>query len=253
LNIQVMSDLHLECAAFVPPISSADVVVLAGDIGVSTEGIQWAKDMFDVPVIYVAGNHEYWDPRQSMPEHKAQMQALASDSHVHFLDNDVLIIKGVRFIGTTLWTDLTRAPSALYSDMDRIIVDYEVSRDVGGLLHFTTDYAQTLFDLNVAWLKSELAKPFAGKTVVVTHHAPSRRSEHAQYAGNVWNPCFMSDLEELMGDGLDVWLHGHTHNNFDYTVNGTRVVCNPRGYPYPEPLMAWENPLFNPAKMVKIE
>ena len=27
-----------------------------------------------------------------------------------------------------------------------------------------------------------------------------------------------------------LWVHGHTHDSFDYTINGTRVVCNPRGY-----------------------
>jgi predicted phosphodiesterase len=28
-----------------------------------------------------------------------------------------------------------------------------------------------------------------------------------------------------------LWIHGHTHDPFDYEINGTRVICNPRGYP----------------------
>ena len=70
LRIHLLSDLHLEFAPFVPQVSSADVVVLAGDIGVGSQGMQWAKEVFDIPVLYVAGNHEYQNPELSMPEHK---------------------------------------------------------------------------------------------------------------------------------------------------------------------------------------
>ena len=33
----------------------------------------------------------------------------------------------------------------------------------------------------------------------------------------------------LDGSRAQLWIHGHTHDSFDYVVNGTRVVCNPRG------------------------
>ena len=79
-----------------------------------------------------------------------------------------------------------------------------------------------------------LNEPFAGKTVVITHHAPSEKSVHPRYANNLLTPAFASDLEDLMeGDRVALWIHGHTHDVFDYEVYGTRVVCNPRGYlPY---------------------
>jgi len=250
LKIHLLSDLHLECAFFMPPINSADVVVLAGDIGVGTQGMAWAKDCFDVPVIYVCGNHEYHDPRWSMLEHKAWMRKTCEASNVHFLDNDVAIIDGVRFIGTTLWADLTRAPDALYCDIDHIIVDHGADKRPSAQVHFSEAYGQSLFERNRAWLEAELANPFDGETVVVTHHAPSFNSLHAQYRDNPWNPCFISDLEHLMGDGVDLWLHGHTHNNSDYRVNGTRVLCNPRGYP--NPLGNWENRMFDPNLIVQL-
>jgi Icc-related predicted phosphoesterase len=67
--------------------------------------------------------------------------------------------------------------------------------------------------------------------VVVTHHAPSRSSIHPRFAGSLLNACFVSDLEALAdGDKVRLWVHGHTHDSFDYQLNGTRVVCNPRGY-----------------------
>jgi hypothetical protein len=67
--------------------------------------------------------------------------------------------------------------------------------------------------------------------VVVTHHAPSRQSIHPRFAGSPLNACFVSDAERLMGvERVVLWIHGHTHDSFDYTVGGTRVLCNPRGY-----------------------
>jgi hypothetical protein len=67
-------------------------------------------------------------------------------------------------------------------------------------------------------------------TVVVIHHLPHRRSIHPKYNGSDLNPSFASDLSDLMGPPVSLWIHGHTHESFDYVVNSTRVVCNPRGY-----------------------
>jgi len=248
MNIHLLSDLHLECAFFEPPVNAADVVVLAGDIGVGTQGVQWAKDFFDVPVIYVVGNHEYHDADITIAKHMTGMKEMSAGSNVMILDNESIEIGGVRFVGSTMWTDLKEIEAVLYCDHDNILINYEA----GCVLeHFNLQYAQALFEKNRAWLKRELSKPFDGKTVVITHHAPSFGSLHAQYAANPWNPCFISDLEYLMGSGVDLWMHGHTHNNFDYRVDGTRVVCNPRGYP--NPLGGWENRTFDPDLMVQLE
>jgi len=243
LNILLLSDLHLEYEPFVPSVNSADVVVLAGDIGVGAKGVLWAKDTFDVPVVYVSGNHEYHDPCLSMAEHKELMLEACVGTNVSWLDNDVVTINGVRFIGSTLWADLKGSPSPLYCDIDCITVDYDTTTSSGGVVPFNESYAKLLFKRNRAWLMSELNKSFDGKTVVVTHHAPSFGSLHRQYETNPWNSCYISDLEALMGENIDVWVHGHTHNSFDYTLNGTRIICNPRGYL--NPFGGWENKLFD--------
>jgi len=248
MQLHILSDLHLECAPIIVDKTDADVVILAGDIRPGPKGVRWAKANFDVPVIYVPGNHEYYNPAWTMDELLCEMRYESEESNVTILDRDSVELGGVRFIGTTLWTDLLGDPfggiecGVIGSDTGNICV-----ADGEGL---TSRVAQPLFEQNRAWLKAQLAQPFDGKTVVITHHAPSGKSMHPQYEGNPWNSCFVTDMEPLMGNSVDLWVHGHTHNGFDYEVNGTRVICNPRGYPHP--FGGWENPEFNPGLLINV-
>ncbi len=239
MKVQVLSDVHLDHAQYVPPVTDADIVVLAGDIAEGDLGVLWAKQVFDVPVAYVAGNHEFYDSDHTMKETIEMMKVAAEGSNVIVLDNESLVIGDVRFLGSTMWTNLHDAPGVLYSDGAYI----SVGDDTSGMNQFDKAYAQGLFERNRAWLKREISQPFDGKTVVVTHHAPSLQSIHPQYAGNYWNGCFVTDVEDLMGEHVDLWAHGHTHSSFDYNIKGTRVVCNPRGYP--GVFGGFENPKFN--------
>ena len=247
MNIQILSDIHLDHAPLNEVQSDADVVVLAGDIAEGIDGVLWAKENFDVPVIYVAGNHEYYDSCWSMSEWMKLMKDEALGSNVVMLDNEVAVIDGVRFVGTSLWSDLKELPHALYSDESCIMADYVNDE----YIPFSKPFAQRLFQRNKAWLKETFAQAFDGKTVVVTHHAPSLQSVHQKWAGNMWNPAFISDLEHLMGKAVALWVPGHTHDCFDYIVDKqTRVVCNPRGYP--QVFGGWENAQFDVSKVVKI-
>ena len=76
------------------------------------------------------------------------------------------------------------------------------------------------------------------KFVVVSHHAPSRLSTHERYRGqHDMNGAFSSKLDWFIKDHpqIKLWIHGHTHDPWDYQIDGTRVVCNPRGYAGHEP------------------
>jgi Icc-related predicted phosphoesterase len=99
----------------------------------------------------------------------------------------------------------------------------------------------------VKWLERKLTEAFDGPTVVVSHHLPHRQSIHPKYQGNPLNPCFASDLARLVRAPVALWIHGHTHESMDYVVNGTRVVCNPRGYVPMEP-----NPSFDSMRVVDL-
>ena len=106
--------------------------------------------------------------------------------------------------------------------------DHRLIRDGGDA--FTTGRGLARHRADLAFIEAELAKPFAGPTVVVTHHAPHARSIHPKYAATVLSAAFASDLTAVNERGRpDLWLHGHAHASSDYRVGETRVVCNPKG------------------------
>jgi len=229
LRIRIYSDLHLEREAFSPQGGDADLVVLAGDIANGAAGIEWARATFTAPVLYLAGNHEYYDGEFESVQ--AAMRA-AAGGPVELLDCSATVIDGIRFLGCTLWTDYSLAPAAerpaVIEGARKHNPDYQKIRY--GSRAMAPEDAIALCGRHRSWLCNELARPFAGTTVAITHFAPHRRSIAPKYADHRANPAFVVDLDEAMGAPA-LWIHGHTHTYFDYGVRGTRVVCNPRGYP----------------------
>ena len=230
MHIRILSDLHLEAAPFDPPQTPADVVVLAGDIANGNDGITWARKHFSVPVLYVPGNHEYYEGEVGAVT-KA-LPAAAQGSQVHMLDCGEFISGTTRFLGCALWTDFSLASPPerrrVIEQSRKFNPDYRLIR-MGGRA-FTPEDGITLCVEHKAWLTRKLDEPFEGDTVVITHFAPHTGSIAPAFAGHPANPGFIVPMDDLMGKAK-LWLHGHTHTAFDYDVNGTRVVSNPRGYP----------------------
>ena len=265
MKLHILSDLHLEFAArhtpYVPAATEAEVVILAGDIHNGTRGIDWAEQMFPRQmVLYIPGNHEYYDGEWA-PVLEALKQRASITANVHVLDNDELIFGGVRFLGATLWTDFellghANTRSAMASARTRV-VDFRAIR-VDSERPLTPEQTVIWHRAAVTFLKRRLAQPYGGKTVVVTHHAPHPNSIHARWAGDVVNAAFVSDLSHLMSRAV-LWVHGHTHDSFDYTVNATRIVANPQGYPLSrrnaslQTPIRYENSRFDPRCVVSIQ
>lgn len=251
LRFRVFSDLHLEFFDWTPPSTAADLIVLAGDIAVGTDGVRWARRHFpQTPIVYVPGNHEFYGAR--LPDAVEALRSEARRLDVHFLDGDECTLGGARFLGTTLWTDyalygsaeaqLTRAMADAKEGMN----DFKMIEWVDGD-RFTPELVREIHLIRAQWLAERLALPYSGPTVVVTHHLPHRLSIHPKFEGTRLNPCFASDLDHLVRAPVALWIHGHTHESLDYVVNGTRVVCNPRGYLPSEP-----NLCFDPLGLVEL-
>jgi predicted phosphodiesterase len=253
MKLNILSDLHLSQADLCLPGSDADVVILAGDIARPEQAVAWACGI-GKQVLYVPGNHEFYGG--SIVGTVARLKALCAGTRVHVLDGDEVRIGPIRFLGATLWTDFllygdgegrsTAVEAAFRSmrDFQRIHLDEEKTA------LFTPLDSATLFGHHAAWLGARLAKPHDGPTVVITHHAPSAKSIHPRFAGSALNACFVSNAEQLLdGSRAALWVHGHTHDSFDYVVNGVRVVCNPRGYARDG---VNENSLFDPGLTIDV-
>jgi predicted phosphodiesterase len=232
--LNILSDLHLGQGALAAPRTDADVVVLAGDIGRPEQAIAWATAL-GKPVLYVPGNHEFYGG--SIAGTLARLRQLCAGTAVRLLSDEQVVIGKVRFLGSTLWTDFLldgadEGRTAAVEQALRFMRDYSrIWLDDGLQQLFTPLDCAALYQRHCAWLAHKLAEPHDGPTVVITHHAPSAGSIHPRFAGSPLNACFVSRAEHLLdGERVQLWIHGHTHDSFDYQVNGTRVVCNPRGY-----------------------
>jgi predicted phosphodiesterase len=253
MKLNILSDLHLSQGELALPANDADVVVLAGDIARPPEAIAWAARLAK-PVLYVPGNHEFYGG--TIRGSVSRLKQLCEGTRIRVLDDEIELIGNVRFLGSTLWTDFMlfgdgEGRQAAMDEALRFMRDFtRIRLDEGAPALFTPRDSAALFQRHAAWLADQLARPHEGATVVITHHAPSRASIHPRFEGSMLNACFVSDAGYLLEGGrARLWIHGHTHDSFDYVLNGTRVVCNPRGYARGE---VNENAAFDPDFIVEI-
>lgn len=237
-----MSDLHTEFdrggPEFVPPKVDCDVVVLAGDIGLGSKGVEWAARHFpDKPVIYILGNHEYY--KDSYPDLVERLQKATETTQIHVLENGswtpAEALSGWRILGCTLWTDFKvtgNAELAMF-DAQMGMEDYRSIRVAPRYRRLRPLDTLAAHRESLSWLEDELGGWECRNVIVVTHHLPSLSSIDPKYTGTPLNPAFASNLDDLIDRYRPaLWIHGHTHRACDYRMpGGTRVVCNPKGYP----------------------
>jgi len=233
MNIQILSDLHLEFESLEIDTSNADVVVLAGDIHIGDKGIHWTlENITDKPVIYVLGNHEYY--KQAHPKLISQLRELCDGTNIHLLENDSALIKGIEFFGCTLWTDfeLFGDPRVAGYQCQQVMTDFKKIKKSPGYSKLRSIDVAMINKQSQRWLTQALAQSTATKKVVVSHHAPSLLSVPEQYQSDIVSAAYASNSDALVANsGAALWIHGHMHEPCDYHIGQTRVVCNPRGYP----------------------
>ncbi|PDT50157.1 phosphatase [Sinorhizobium fredii] len=239
MRLWVISDLHTEFAPFaVPrPLPRADACVVAGDFGVGgiTPALTWLHRNIApaMDLVFVAGNHDYY--RTAYVEALREGREAASRlPGVHFLENDTVTLDSVTFVGCTLWTDfaLNGHQELAMFDARTGMNDYKrIKFAKRPFARFTPERTVRTHLDSRAYLERVLAAA-NGKTVVVTHHAPSRLSIPEHLASDRLSAAYASNLDDLMLKFKPaLWIHGHIHDPVDYLVGGTRVLSNPVGYP----------------------
>lgn len=249
LSLQIASDLHLEFgteghtfdAALVP---AAPVLALVGDICSLTrerdiamygQFLRWCAARWEL-VLVCTGNHEYYNHggKVTMDQADATLSKLCATAgpNVVFMQGTGIDVNGVRVLGATLWSDLPTAEitAAVEGHLNDYRLVYMRGRD-GRPERLTGAASSELHRQTVAWLTREIEHA-PGKTVVLTHHAPTFEDTSApQYVGLPTTHGFASDLTRLFRPQLRLWAFGHTHFNTDrHHPSGTRVVANQKGY-----------------------
>ena len=203
-------------------------MVVAGDINVHARGVEWANEAFSCPVIYVCGNHEFYRGHIDYTLTKIRRSA---DQHVQVLENESLIIDGVRLLGGTGWTDFTATDNAYFaaSAAAEQMNDYRLIR-AGS--NFRRLRPADVIGRNIAtrvFLERELAAGFEGKTVVITHHCPVPEAAGDLDEGDL-GAAYYNRWHSLVSQA-DAWIFGHAHTSVDFKLGDCRLVSNPRGYP----------------------
>lgn len=292
MKLALCSDVHLEFGPLeLKNTEAADVLILSGDILVANElcdreeAMKRAKlsksfkaskiyDFLDScttefkDVVYVAGNHEHYSGDIAKTHDILRTYLNPVYKNLHILENQIVRIGGVTFIGATLWTDMNKGDPITLYEIAKMMNDFRIIKNSNNMIKSRTlDYAAmgitgnsyelpknekdwiykessfaARFDpMDAAIIHKETLEIIEALTmdkenekfVVVGHHAPTKLSTHPRYADEyTTNGGYSSDLSEfiLARPQIKVWTHGHTHEPFDYMVGSTRVVCNPRGY-----------------------
>jgi Icc-related predicted phosphoesterase len=266
MKIQLVSDLHLEFEDVnIKNESGADVLILSGDILVADDLRNQPADLSlaDIPdegygrarralryrdfflrvsfqfkhVIYIMGNHEHYHGKFDKSAGIIRETIGYLNIHnIHLLDRDIKEIDGVHFVGGTMWTDCNKGDPMTQYHLEHCMTDFRVIRIAGeNFKKFLPMRTVMEFTKTRDYFKTVIGNlPKDAKIVVCSHHAPSSLSIHEIYKNDtLMNGGYSSDLSEFILDHpqIKLWTHGHMHNNFDYMIGDTRVVCNPKGYP----------------------
>ena len=242
MKIRVFSDLHLEhfSASQIFDPKEGDVLILAGDIlcakHFKTNGyIHQVYDRFlsDCSknydkVLYVFGNHEFYGYNYEGTKKKIKENL---PSNFHILDNDTIKIGDWNFIGFTLWTDFRGENALEMMEAECNMNDYKVIRIGSNYRKLRTDDTLNFHKESKKYLLNQL-QTLNDNVFVISHHAPSYQSIPNEYKNHA-NGAYSSNLDDLIVNHPQIkcWVHGHTHNVFDYNIGDCRVICNPGGYP----------------------
>lgn len=234
VRIRYMSDLHLEQTYYAPDVVSdagEDLVVLAGDIGIGTRGIEWATKAFPgTPVLYVLGNHEFCE--NDFDDLVIEARKACAGTNVTLLERDSFYFRGIRFLGATLWTDFCLKGAGdqgvAMTTAQEIMIEYREVRRGDRMLR-PEDTLQRHQEA-VRWLSDQLPAS-SEPTVVVTHHAPTYGpARNPRFPLSLTSAVFHSDLDALLQAPVRAWIFGHTHCSIAHRTNGTWLLSNQRGY-----------------------
>jgi len=263
MKIRILSDIHLEWNDYtLTNPTDADTLILSGDIMLASplhdypygslpvwddeneygpnqtlamrfrRFLETASRLFKY-VIYVAGNHEFYygkfhggidDLREECNHY----------GNIYYLENDIVSLDGIIFIGATLWTDLNDYHQLTEYIVKDCMSDYKVIKnDHCGYRKLLPRDTLMRHEKSLDFIKKELAYSTNEKVIICTHHSPSFLSIDEKFAyEKEMNGAYCSKLDDVITSNphIKMWTHGHIHKHRNYFIGDTNIICNPRGY-----------------------
>lgn len=251
MRCHYLSDLHLESQKFGMALPKGDVLIIAGDLCHARCLDPARTDRYSVEqrdrtmcvvdealrkfahVLLVAGNHEHYD---------GVFEDTTELLHRHLpgvtvLDDKVVEIGGIRFFGSTLWTDLCKQDDAGVTAIRKGMGEYFFVKTRGGdpdqrFAKLRPADTQRAHVASWARLREVVTAEPHRPTVVITHHAPSCLGLNPRFAESPLNPAYASSLDDAIAafENVPVWVHGHTHIARSYRVGNTIMRSNALGF-----------------------
>lgn len=256
MKIRVFSDLHLDKTGWEVPQVPADLTVIPGDLfDDGMRSMEWCADWAQrsgAGVVFVPGNHEFWDSVYS--RRLLQMSRFARRHGIHLLHNRSVVIDGVRFAGGPLWSDFNAGgagirPMAMHAAYDRL-PDFQYILCGGedpDRNRFTPERAVKANERAVRALNTALVDAYDEPVVVVTHHAPSLHSVSDRFKAELVHVAYANDFDDYVETSFaKVWMHGHIHSSVSRRFGDTQLICNPRGSGN------FINPDFDPELVIEV-
>ena len=215
------------------------MLVLAGDIDSTWQAYERFA-AWPVPVLVVAGNHEFdgRDLTTAWPELRRHCAGFG----LTLLERESVVLTSrdgarIRFVGSVRWCDFDVFGPGGRARALRAGVYFQ--RVMGAQRDGRPFDAAAVRDEALAcraWLAAALQEPSQNRwdrTVAITHFAPSLRSADPRYGPLPSTASFCNADDDLLGR-VSLWLHGHLHCRHDYIVRHadggqTRVVSRARG------------------------
>ena len=237
MKLQIYSDIHTEFYKNFPRITKyADTLVLAGDIGIFTKSnytnfLQYVSQTWK-DVIYVPGNHEYYNSTEPLTSIKSIYTTIFSAyDNIHYLDNRSIILdygnEKIRFIGSTLWSN---------PDYTKGLCDFDQIKELkqNKLVSLSIETFKKMHEQSIEYIKQTLDDDKTIKTVLITHFPPvTHGTSHPKYKNSVYMNYFSNNLD-TMGipvSNICAWISGHTHFSHNFTLDCCRFMSNQMGYP----------------------
>jgi Icc-related predicted phosphoesterase len=261
MRVVLASDVHLEFGGLdLTNEHGADVLILSGDICVARDIDRpdggnvlmpspkslAIRDFFHAVsqrfphVVMIMGNHEHYHGDFATTQSRIQAWLDREGlTNIHLLEKSTWEYQDYLFIGGTLWTDFNGGDPMTTSHARFAMSDFQVTKNSAvSFYRFTPEHALADHREMKQYIQDRIDDrreqgERSRRVIVVGHHSPSRLSTHPRYqADHHMNGCYSSLMEEFIMDRPEIclWTHGHTHEDFDYMIGTTRIVCNPRGY-----------------------